>query len=182
MFYILSGAINVMIRMGGKHVDEIKVIFKDWARIIWGNSPLIDKINFTIEVVDKIRGDVPAVLVYSHKPQCIGSALIRVPKDITLRVTRSFLAKPDDYILGIIGHEAVHLGCPAHNRDFFALAKYHKLPVSLQDAEGGRVMLQIKVGSRYQTIETFDTQEEAKRFFKKEYLPDHPKAKGRIQF
>lgn len=168
--------------MSEKRVGEIKIIFKDWAKLIWGNSVLIDRINLTVEVVDKLRGNVPAAISYRHRPQCIGSALIRVPKDITLKVTRSLLAMTDDKISKIIGHEAIHLGCPSHNRDFFALAKYHKLPVSLQDAEGGRVMLQIKIGSRYKTIETFDTLEEAKRFFKKEYLPAHPHSKGRVRF
>lgn len=62
-----------------------------------------------------------------------------------------------------IKHEFIHLGYRRHDKNFRHVAKKKEVPLTVTHYKTKKFHLQVKVGHRYQTLESFDTLEEANR-------------------
>ena len=125
---------------------------------------IIDKIEFKYEINDK--PETYAQLSYLTYPKTIDRSLIIVPKKITLSLKPSFFKLPSHMQKQVLLHEVGHIGYPFHNEQFRKLMKEIGGYTSLSEMLNLGYKVQIKEGSRYKTIKTFKTLEEARAFAK----------------
>jgi len=132
-------------------MNRILKDFKKHSKKIWGNSKLIDQIEFGC----KIRKQKNMMsLAYASRPKAYSDMLFRVPKKMNLYISERSLKLPKNQFQQLLKHEAIHIGHSPHDENFRRVAKKHGIPMTLSMSEGGGYSVQIKVGSRYRTVKT----------------------------
>jgi len=129
-----------------------------WAGTIWGASVL----NVEMSPEEPAK-EVLASLAYDPRGVwASGNHLVKRAPRYVLRVSSHLLEQSPVVIEQIVIHEVCHLGYPRHDADFRALVTQYGGALSEQAAMQPGVMVQRKVGARYQTIATFATEAEAR--------------------
>lgn len=132
-------------------IDNILKDFKKHSKKLWGNSKLLDQIEFGC----KIRKQKNMMsLAYASRPKAFTDTLYQVPKKMNLYISEQSLKLPKDQFQQLLRHEAVHIGHADHNEYFRRVAKKHGIPMTFSMCEGGGYNVQIKIGSRYRTVKT----------------------------
>ena len=146
--------------------DQAFRMFKEAARKVWRNSDFVEQaVSLSHE---EPKGDVLASLAYAGNVRAIGDSLIVRSKHYTLRIADALLAKDETTIMKIMIHEAVHLGYPRHDADFRRLVREHGGAVSESATGDDSIKVQMKKGSRFETIKTFDDEHEAMKWAKEQ--------------
>jgi predicted SprT family Zn-dependent metalloprotease len=144
--------------------SSILAQFKKESKAVFSNAEFIDKAIINVEVK---KQDIFACLAYRGRPRAIGGTLCQIPSEMTLRVSPEALRLPESQFRGILRHEAIHIGYPRHDRDFRELAAQCGAPLSgsMATTDGG-YKVQMKKGSRYTTVRTTPSLDEAKEYAK----------------
>jgi hypothetical protein len=139
--------------------SEIKQLFIAEAKKIWENTDVIDEIEFEVRIQKRehIMG-----LSYVRKAKAIDNFLVRVPNKMTLRISPEALNLPRDEFVEFLRHEALHIGYQRHDYRFRELAKKHNIILSEVFLQEAGFKVQLKKGTRYETISVEETIEEAR--------------------
>lgn len=150
-------------------------IFRNVAAQVWKNADFALGVT-TLDEATLPPHDYVAALVHSQRgAQAFGDVIFRRPASYRLRVAERLLALPHATVRDVMVHEAVHLGHPNHGREFRDLCRKHGGTVSeaAQDRGGNFVVVEMKVGSRFRPIKTFDDEDAARSFMRAEFAA-HP--------
>lgn len=157
--------------------DQAFQMFRRWVDRIWGSgsSGGPDTKKVKQNQVDKLvlkrsntdpKGKVAASLtiMFPKAVKAIDDDLM-VPSGLyVLNVSERLLEKPAEFVDKIMGHEALHVGYPRHDVNFRRLATRHGLPLTESWAEDPGWKVQRKEGARYKTLETFETEQQAREW------------------
>ena len=165
-------AITALERLGEVPAEEARGITREEAfdvflraiEHVWGQRGF----SFVRPVVRLGTESPPAdflaaVLWTGGRPMAIGSSLIRRAASYELRVADRALALDEGAMWRLMVHEAVHLGISQHGQEFRSLVREKGGAVSERNVndEVAKILLQKKIGPRYQTIEEFDDERAA---------------------
>lgn len=143
--------------LAASDVAAAEKVFWEAVETIW-SAKIATKLRplFRPTEVRAIKGDVLSALKYAGRPWAIGDALVQSAARYTLIIDPRLLSYDDDFIKGIMIHEAVHIGYPLHNKEFRDMVTRFGGAVSESAARGEGLRVQVKQGARYQTVKTFD--------------------------
>lgn len=139
--------------------ESILKDFKTHAKKIWGNSKLLDQIDFSCEIGKR---KYMMSLAYSSRPKAFTDTLYQVPRKMKLYISDRALKLPQSQFQQLLKHEAVHIGHSPHDENFRRVANKYGIPMTESMSLGGGYNTQIKIGSRYKTVKTHKTLEEAR--------------------
>jgi len=142
--------------------QEILKQFKNIAKDIW-KTPTIDNIKMDFECrkggcLMSVRHNARA------KAYAIGNTLVRTPSEMTLIISDEARNLPKKQFTQLLKHEALHLGYQRHDADFRRIANKLGIPITFSLLNDGGYNVQIKDGTRYKTVETFQTLNEARSY------------------
>jgi len=175
---LLAAADAIEGRAGGDtSAPQAFDIFKSAADEIWGPETMKQvSLRYSVE-------ELPGVLAglrhlrHNKRKMAIGQSLIYLPRDksFTLVLDPKLLEHDREFVRRIMVHEAIHIGYPKHDADFRHLVKKYRGALTETDANEASdkpYQAQKKVGSRFQTVERFETELEAWTFIKQEFEKD----------
>jgi hypothetical protein len=156
-----------------KREDAI-VLFRRAVAEVWGQHTA-DLVTLSLVEGDPSEGSFASVAQdRSCRQVAIDDHLIRYCREYKLRVSPAFLELDDETIRRVLIHEAVHLGYPNHGREFRALVAKKGGVISGRAVEDGsdKIQVQRKVGSRFKTFATVDTEAEGMALMRAEHAKD----------
>jgi hypothetical protein len=155
--------------------DEILQRFKAAAARVWGDNAVFSTQFFVASEEPRTQDNglpVYAAIMHSDgcKPRASGRHLIQRCSGYKLLVSDRLLLQPDDMIEKVLLHEAIHMGHWKHTQEFREVAREVGAAVSGSAAEAGQnvIKVQKKVGARYQTVKTFEDEDEATTWAKEQ--------------
>src|SRR3990167_1151968 len=141
-------------------------VFRLATEQVWHNHQFVQPVLVLSD--EPPAGDVLASLAYAGKPMAIGNSILRRAERYILRVSDRLLAMDAEHVRRVMIHEAVHLGYPKHDANFRQLVREHGGTQSESALDNPGVHVQVKQGSRYTTIKTFEDEREATRWAKEQ--------------
>ena len=149
---------------GTPSVDRLGAfgMFVEAVRQVWRNNEFVADV--LVLSPEEPSGRVLASLSYAGTPSAIGNSILRRAPRYTLRVSDRLLMRGTNSVRKVMIHEAVHVVYMNHGREFRDLVRKHGGTVSEEAIENPGVHVQLKRGSRFETIKTFDTEPEATRW------------------
>jgi len=145
--------------------NQLKRHFIRIAKNVWDNSPMIE--NLELEVKHR-KGGCHMSLAYpaNATPSAVGNSLLRMPRKVSLIISDKTKDLPKEKFDDLLRHEALHLGYPRHDMWFRRQADKLNIPITFNLSEGGGYQVQRKEGSRYKTVKSFPTMQQAELYAK----------------
>lgn len=158
--------------------------FMDASRNVWRNWDSI-KDNITIKCELKVeKSNNLASLSWDTrcKQRAMYNGIYRYCREYTLQLSPRFMKLPEDRMIKVLKHEAIHMGYRYHNQDFLELAS--KVGATSSEASFDTTDILIEVrgdNGRYRTVMTAQTPEDARRLAMG-YHFKHPTERVRITY
>lgn len=135
-------------------------VFKDAVGVVWSNADFVLP-HLSFDETLWPSGECLAALVFEGNPRAIGTSILRRAPRYILLMSPKLLTMNPEAIWKIMVHEAVHIGHRGHGGEFRKLVRQFGGAVSGTAVENPVVMVQTKVGLRYQTVRKFEDEREA---------------------
>ncbi len=141
--------------------------FIEFTKSIWSEKTYNEYLKTRIVFSDDPPSQgVLASVTSSGVQRAIGDSLVQVAPKYTVRFAPRLFDLPEAKAEGFLKHEVIHLGYPRHDADFRYLAKEVGAPLTENDSDGGGVRLEVKEGARYKVVQQFETEGEARKFWR----------------
>ena len=149
-------------------------IFKREIANMWENPELLKDTEFSCNVSTRMTRALAKVTIAGGcSPYSVGRKLMVAPRFVKLTVSHRVLDMEEERILGIIKHEAVHLGHWNHGPGFKAMALSVGASINgevngLKPMEKKNIFLQVQFGrgTRYKNYQPVSSYEEGRRIGK----------------
>jgi hypothetical protein len=145
-------------------LDQAEDMFWKAALDIWGKETIEwIKPHFKPTALESPRTgeSILTSLRYAPPVRAYGTVLAQRARYYQLVINPALLQRDEDFIRKIMIHEAVHIGYMKHDANFREIVHEHGGAVSESDASGEGIRVQKKEGSRFKTVKTFPSEEEA---------------------